>query len=179
MSDAVECEVMEPGQLTPEERARAKEAIRLAYTTGQAKLIDLSDQHGISYNTAQRWAKDERWGESRSVVLTVSDRKTDSELAQWLTTERVRQVKEGVAEGRAIREDVRKAREASDLEEKVALAKVAQSLATAGERADLIIRRNLGMEDSGNTLNLSFTSVSDASPKLLPGVQPDEVEPFT
>lgn len=142
--------------LSPLTRLQAKEAIRLAYVSGRARLVELAELHGIPYDTVRFWSTSDGWTVERDSVLVSADAKTVSVMAQLLTDERERQIRRALQRSGGLRDAI----DAVLREGDVAMtevgpiripigAKALQSIATAEERADLISRRNLGMDDQG------------------------------
>lgn len=151
MSEAVEETEALPAWFYAEDgstlsRLQIKEACRLAYCSGKAKLVELCAKWRVPYDTLARWSKTEDWTVTKAETLAVVDQKLTSKLSEWLVQERESQMKRGLA--RALRGqqladqmiDAGKVQEIKDL----------RDLAAAEKEFDLQARRNLGMESEGS-----------------------------
>lgn len=135
-------------------REQAREAIRLAYVSGSASLAVLSCRFAVPYDTVRRWSLENGWSVTRKDVASIADAKTSLSLANWLSEQRTEQQKRAISRSKRLQDAIDKA-----LPEGERLApKDIASLATAEEKADKIIRENLGMtgaSTSGPVFNVN------------------------
>jgi hypothetical protein len=130
-----------------------RERCRLAYVGGMVRsLMELSEKAGVPHDTLRRWCRAERWGE----LEQQADAEATQNLGEWLSTERGRQMKRAVERARKLQAAIDTSvgnRELTPSE--------LRDMTTAEERADAIIRRNLGMNDSmasGSTVSVAVLS---------------------
>lgn len=158
--EALQCTVERP--MT---RLEKKEACRLAYVSGRATLRELEDLHELPYGTLKRWSVEEQWGEAQSAVRTQAETNLVPKIADWVSKQHEVQVRRGLERGLAIQNDVDEVRKRGSVVVMTQAGPVdipfgpkdVQAIAMAEDKADLVIRRNLGMENqaAGPTLNLN------------------------
>jgi hypothetical protein len=158
--DATDREVEQQSEFLPLgslERAAAKERIKLAYLSGSQTLLAGAVKEGISYHTVMRWSKEECWHGTKEVVAKTADLKTAENITDLIAEERTKQIKRALARAQKIQERIDKAAENEESAPEGLLASAVQALASAEERADNIVRRNLGMDQqSGGNSSVSI-----------------------
>jgi len=139
-----------PSPWSPE-RAAAKERIRLAYVSGKNTLARLAVAERIPYNTVMKWSSDEGWNKEKANVALKSDSKLIENIADWVAEQKTVQIKRAVKRSGALQAAIDKA-----LADNLTPADI-QALASAEERMDNVVRRNLGMDDqSGGRSSVSI-----------------------
>lgn len=146
--EAEECEVLLPvGSI---ERAEAKERIRLAYVSGRGTLLALAVKERVPYQTVMRWSKEDGWQGEKTQVVTVANQKTTESITDWVAEQRTAQIKRAITRAAKLQERIETAAENEARRDEGLLASAVQALASAEERADNIVRRNLGMDQQSN-----------------------------
>lgn len=133
---------------SPMSRGQMKEACRLAYCSGRHKLTELCVTYRLPYDTLRCWSREEGWSVTKAEVATQAHSGTVSAIADWLTEQRMEQMKRSVGRASRLQGAIDQCYP-KDQEDKPLCPKDLQSIATAEERADLIIRRNLGLDQPG------------------------------
>jgi hypothetical protein len=152
-SGTVECEVMPADASTDVfpagslERSAAKEKIRLAFMSGVGTLAALSIKERVPYQTVLRWSKEERWGDSKREVATISGQKTTENVADWIAEQRTVQIKGAITRARKLQAAIDRTMPEGAVLEPSEL----QAIASAEEKADNIVRRNLGMDQQNQS----------------------------
>lgn len=145
------------------ERAAKKERIRIAFVTGKASLAHLSRSEGLPYSTLSRWSVEEQWGEKKAEIALKTDEGLVENLTDFIAKERAAQVKRAISRAGKLRSLVDKAAENAERSEEGLKPSDVQALSTAEERADNIVRRNLGMDQQsggGNSLSVNILAQS-------------------
>jgi hypothetical protein len=140
---AAETVVIAPVEPFSPERAAAKQAIKLAFISGSATLTQLSVKYMVPYETVARWSKNEHWKEQKGKIATVSEQKLTDNLTDFIAEERVKQVRRALGRAQGLQKLADEA--VVNVGKDLSPADV-QALASAEERADNIVRRNLGMD---------------------------------
>lgn len=130
---------------SPMTRGQMKEACRLAYCSGRAKLTELCCRYQLPYDTLRRWSVEDAWSVTKEEVAKQADSGTVSALAEWLLEQRMRQIRGSIVRAGRLQSEIDKVLDAGN----PLCPKDLQSIATAEERADLIARRNLGLDQPG------------------------------
>lgn len=139
------------------ERAEAKERIKLAYITGRATLLALAVKERVPYTTAMRWSKEEQWHVAAEETRTLSASKTVESLSDFIAEQRTLQVKRALTRAQKLQDLADLAADNEKSKPDGLLASAVQALASAEERADNIVRRNLGMDQqSGGNSSVSI-----------------------
>lgn len=124
---------------TPE-RSAAKQRIKLAFIGGTATLAYLSKSEGVPYVTVQKWSSEENWGDLKRAALQKTDAKVAENISSWIAEQRVVQIKRSVSRAAKLQA------KADQILPNITEASELQSMATAEEKVDTIVRRNLGMD---------------------------------
>jgi hypothetical protein len=153
-----------PEPWTPE-RLEAKERIRLAFIAGKATLAFLASQERLPIDTVQRWSSNESWGAQKCEIQQRADGRLTDDISDFLAKERTKQVKRAITRASKLQQCADKIIHDESGEVRRLDASELQALSTAEERADNIIRRNLGMDqqnggNSGTTVNILAGNIS-------------------
>lgn len=146
-ADAIECDVLPPGSL---ERAAAMERVKLAFISGQGSLVALSVRERVPYQYVLRASSDEKWSEQKLAVAQKTDSKLSENLADFIAEQRTLQVKRALTRAQKLQDLADLAANNEKAKPDGLLASAVQALASAEERADNIVRRNLGMDQQSN-----------------------------
>ncbi len=144
---AVETEMLAPYS---EERAQAKESIRLAFISGRATLAASAIKHRIPYETVLGWSKREEWALERDKTGSAISRIVTETMQDFVAEQKQVQIRRALVRAQKLRELVDSAAENEKGTDVGLLASAVQALASAEERADNIVRRNLGMDGQSN-----------------------------
>lgn len=128
-------------------RAQVKEACRLAFVSGQAKLAELSARHGIPYQTLREWSMQGEWGQIKAGQQEQLQTESKQNLEKWLQEERQRQTQRALERAQRLHKRLDGALE----DDKPLKPSDLRDLATAEDKVDVMIRRTLGMDDQGGS----------------------------
>jgi hypothetical protein len=153
----------------PLTRKQAREAIRAAYISGRGEIGALAILHGIPPKTAYRWSSREKWQVASSQMReSVAERVRNATESQMAKQQEEHLCRILPAAARLI-DKVAKATDNVRDDSPDApdhLSRLAMGL----ERADMVARRNLGMEsESGSGRGLNINILSGAVQVVAPG----------
>ncbi len=153
-------ELCEPEGPPPfsDERTAAKEAIRVAFLAGRSTLAASAVKYRIPYETILTWSKREGWAAEREKMAVAVTAKVTESLHDFIAEQKSVQIRRALSRAQKLQTLVDSAAENEAGQENGLLASAVQALASAEERADNIVRRNLGMDSqqSGGSASVNI-----------------------